>query len=184
MYKHKVCGDGYLWDIIYIGWAWYCKQQYDVRWKIRWTPGHSFHLPSPSSFWRHLTFNIPYITCEPSDIFLTCTWAVGNSFNLYVGLQGPGWLYALGIPPRVNLPLWPPRACATDLGQGPNVRAGSGRAPCVPRSRDHEERPAAGREKNAEGWKKHIYIYVQGSPSGCALKWNPGGNASWKRTRR
>ena len=26
-------------------------------------------------------------------------------FNLYVGLQGPGWLYVLGIPPRGDLPL-------------------------------------------------------------------------------
>ena len=31
----------------------------------------------------------------------------------------------------------------------PKVRAGSGRAPYVPRSRGHEERSAAGREKNA-----------------------------------
>ena len=50
---------------------------------------------------------------------------------------------------------------ATDLGQGPNLRAGSGRAPCVPRSLEHEERAAAGREKKAEGPKKHIYyIYI------------------------
>ena len=46
----------------------------------------------------------------------------------------------------------------------PNLRVGSGRPPCVPRSREHEERTAAGREKNAEGPKKHtyyIYIYIQ-----------------------
>ena len=42
--------------------------------------------------------------------------------------------------------------------------------PSVPRSREHEEIPAAGREKNAEGWKKHISMYVQGSPSGCVRR--------------
>ena len=30
-----------------------------------------------------------------------------------------------------------------------------GRAPCVPLSREHEKRPAAGREKNAKVPKKH-----------------------------
>ena len=79
---------------------------------------------------------------------------------MYVGSRTPGWLYALGIPPRADFPLRTPRARATDLGPGPNLRAGSGRAPCVPRSREHEEGPAAGREKNAEGPKKHIYIYI------------------------
>ena len=29
-----------------------------------------------------------------------------------------------------------------------------------------------------------IYIYIQGSPSGCVFKWNLGGDASWKGTRR
>ena len=105
---------------------------------------------------------------------------------MYVGLHEPGWLYVLGIPPWTDwdLLLWTPRARATDLGQGPNLGAGSGRAPCAPRSREHEDRLADGREKNAEGPKKHIYIYVQGSASGCVLKWNPGCNASWKGTRR
>ena len=76
---------------------------------------------------------------------------VGRSFHLYVGLHAPGWLYVLGMPPRTDVPLLTPRARATDLGQGPNLRMGSGRASCVPRSREHEERSAAGRAKNAEG---------------------------------
>ena len=67
-----------------------------------------------------------------------------------VGLHGPGWLYVLGMPPQADVPLSTPRARATDLGRGPNLRMGSGRAPCVPRSREHEERPAAGREKKSE----------------------------------
>ena len=70
---------------------------------------------------------------------------------MYVGLHGPGLLYVFGMPPRANVLLSTPRARATDLGRGPNLRIGPGRAPCVPRSREHEERPAAGREKNVEG---------------------------------
>ena len=79
---------------------------------------------------------------------------------MYVGLLGPGWLYVLGIPPRADLPLWTPRARAADLGQGPNLRKGSGLAPSVLGSREHEERRMAGGEKNAEGLKKHIYICI------------------------
>ena len=95
---------------------------------------------------------------------------------MYVGLHEPGWLYVLGIPPWTDwdLLLWTPRARATDLGQGPNLGAGSGRAPCAPRSREHEDRLADGREKNAEGPKKHIFIYVQGFPSGCVWREIPG----------
>ena len=38
------------------------------------------------------------------------------------------------------------------------------------RSREHDDIPAAGREKNAEGSKQHIYTYVQDSPSGWVLR--------------
>ena len=34
------------------------------------------------------------------------------------------------------------------------------RAPCMPRSRENEKRPAAGREKNADVQNIHIYTYV------------------------
>ena len=45
----------------------------------------------------------------------------------------------------------------------------------MPRSREHEERPAAGREKDAEGPKiTFVYIYVQGSPSGFVRSEIPG----------
>ena len=68
-----------------------------------------------------------------------------------VGLHGPERLYVLEVPPRADVPLSTPRTRATDLGRGPNLRMGSGRAPCVPLSRAHEKRPAAVREKNADG---------------------------------
>ena len=78
-----------------------------------------------------------------------------------MGLHGPRWLYVLGILPWGDVPLWTPRARATNLGRGPNLSMGSGRAPRVPRSREHELRPPAKREKNVEGSKKeHLYIDV------------------------
>ena len=76
-------------------------------------------------------------------------------YYVRVGLHGPGWLYVLGMPPRADVPLSKPRACATDLGRGPNLRMGSGRAPCVPRGREHEERRATGRKKMPKGEKTH-----------------------------
>ena len=112
-----------------------------------WCRGKSFPSPSKYCLTSLMTFKIPNIT-----------WDVGHSFNLYVGLQRPGSLYVLGIPPPADLPLRTPRAHTKNLGQGPNLRAGSGRAPCVPRSREHEERPAAGRQKNAQGPKNTLYI--------------------------
>ena len=85
------------------------------------------------------------------------TWGVWHSFNLYVGLLGPVWFYVLGIPPLADVRLWTSRARATDLGQGSTLPAGSRRAPCVRRSREHDERAAAGRaKKNAEWPKQHI----------------------------
>ena len=70
----------------------------------------------------------------------------------------PGWLYVLGMPLPADVPLSRASARATDLGRGPNLRIGSGRAPCVPRSREHEERPAARRENMPMCEKKtHLY---------------------------
>ena len=72
-------------------------------------------------------------------------------YDVRVGLHVPGWFYVLGMPRRADVPLSIPTARDTDLGRGPHLRQGSRRAPCVPQLREYEERPAAGREKNAEG---------------------------------
>ena len=66
----------------------------------------------------------------------------------------------LGIPPLAHVPLSTPTSRATDIGRGPNLPMGSGRAPGVPRSREREERPAAGREKMPKDEKTSLYIYV------------------------
>ena len=120
-------------------------------------------FPSPSNVWRHWRHSRSQISHEPSDILLTCTWTVGHSCNLYVGLDGPGWPYVLGITPRGDVRLWTPRVRAMDLSQGQTCAPVSGRAPCVPRSREHEKRPAAGREKNVQVPKKHVYTMSNSS---------------------
>ena len=89
------------------------------------------------------------------------TRAVAHSFNICVGLQGPGWPYVLGMPPRGDLPLWTPRARATDLGQRPNLRARSMRVSCVPRSREHEKKTRGPKRKKCRSAKKeHSYSKV------------------------
>ena len=103
------------------------------------------------------------------------TWAVGHSFNLYVGLQGPGWPYVLGKPLRGDLRLWTPRARATDVGQGPHLRrgvpAGSLRA-MEPRAR---EKPRDQKRKKCRcALKTHLCKVIQGSPSGCVWREIPG----------
>ena len=71
---------------------------------------------------------------------MTCETRRSFFFIVYVGLHAPGWLYVLRMPPRGYLPIFPtPRARATELGQGPNLRrgfrAGSPHAP-EPRARE------------------------------------------------
>ena len=90
-------------------------------------------------------------------------------YYVRVGLHGSGWLYVVGMTPRADVPLSTPRARSTDLGRGPNLRMWFGRAPCVPRSREREERPAAESEKMPKGGKitfiyTYIYMYIYISP--------------------
>ena len=106
---------------------------------------------------RHWWHSRCQISHETSDIRLTCTWVCRC-------LGGSTCSESL---PERTCDFEPPEQVPRTSARAKNLRAGSGRTPCVPWSREHQERPAAGREKNAEGPKKHIYIFVQGSPSGC-----------------
>ena len=62
-----------------------------------------------------------------------------------MGLDGSTDLECL--PERAWLFQPPDHVARTELGRGPNMSVGSGQAPCVTRSQEHEERPAARREK-------------------------------------
>ena len=125
-----------------------------------WCRGKPFPSPCKYGLTTLMTFKIPDITIKPPDILLTCTWVCR-------GLDGS--TCSESSPRGVRLST--ARARATDLGQGPNLRTGSGRAPCVPRSREHEKRPAAGRDKNAKGPKEQ-YTYMHMSGGGClCLSW-------------
>ena len=84
----------------------------------------------------------------------------GHFFNLYVGLHGPGWLYVLGMPPPGCLPIFAtlkPEHVPRTSARAHTCAVVFGRALCVLRSREHEKRPATGREKNAD---VQIYIYI------------------------
>ena len=70
------------------------------------------------------------------------------------------------MPPRADVPLSTPRARATNLGRGPNLRIGSGRAPCVPRIREHQERRK--RKKCRRVKKTHFYICIYDHTRGLA----------------
>ena len=84
---------------------------------------------------------------EPSDFFLTCTWVC-------MGLDGSTCSDGL---PVVACDFEPPEHVPRTSARAHICAVVFGRTPCVPRSREHEKRPAAGREKNVNVRKKHDY---------------------------
>ena len=60
--------------------------------------------------------------------------------------------------PVVTCDFEPPEHVPRTSTMAPTCAVVFGRAPCVPRSREHEKRPAAGREKNAHV-QKNIFIH-------------------------
>ena len=129
-----------------------------------WCRGKTFPSPRKWCLTTLMTFKI-------SD----STWAVGHPFNLYVGLQGPGWLNVLVMPPRGELLFWTPRARATGVGQGPHLRrgvpAGSLRA-MEPIARETTRGRKRKKCRCAKKTHWHIVIpgIIQGSPSGCVRR--------------
>ena len=103
-----------------------------------------------------------YLTTSMTFKIPNTTWAVGRSFNLYVGLAGPRWLYVRGIPPGGDVRLWTPGARGTDLGQSPNLRAGSERAPCVPQPRARGK--TRGRKRKTWRRPRNTAIYMHTGP--------------------
>ena len=100
------------------------------------------------------------ITCAVVH-FLTCTWVC-------MGLCGSTCSECL---PVVTCDFEPAEHVPRTSTSAQTCAVVFGRVPCVPRSREHEKRPAAGREKNADEQKKtHVYI-VTGFPFGvCDVK--------------
>ena len=99
----------------------------------------------------------------PSDILLTCTW---------VCMHQDGYTFSECLPertchfqPQEHVPRISARAhtCVWGLGRLP-----------VCHGAESMRVSAAGRAKNDEGGKKHIYKYLQGYPSGCVWRTIPG----------
>ena len=109
-----------------------------------------------------MTFKIPYIT-----------WAGGHSVNLFAGLQGPGWLYVLGIP--WGLATLNPQSTCPRPRPGPKrargVLAGSLSATV---SRARETTHGRERKKCRSAKKTRLYIVIQVSPLGCVWREFPG----------
>ena len=91
---------------------------------------------------------------------------------MYVSLHGPGWLYVLGI---TTCHFDPPERVLRTAARAQTCTVVFRRAICVPRSREHQTRPAAGRKKKPKYQRNtFIYIVIQGSLSGCVLREIPG----------
>ena len=112
-------------------------------------PGKNFSI-TKYNVWRHWWHSRSQISHEPSDIFLPCTWVC-------MGLDGSTCSESL---PLGTCDFGPPEHVPRTSARAHTCAVVFRRAPCVPRSREHEKRPAAGREKNAKVPKKtHLYIY-------------------------
>ena len=98
---------------------------------------------------------------NPPDIFLTCTW-------FCMGLDGSTCSECFPVIISQFSLLQPPEHVPRTSVRAHTCTLVFGWAPCVPRRQEHEKRPAATREKNADGQKKTLlYIVLPGSPSGC-----------------
>ena len=86
---------------------------------------------------------------------------VGHFFNLYVGLNGPGWLYVLGMPTRGYLPIFAtlnPQSTCHGPQPGPkHAQWCSGGFPACPGAESTRKDPA-GRQKHVDAQKKHLCI--------------------------
>ena len=88
-----------------------------------------------------MTFKILDIACDMSRrTFLVCTW-------ICMGLDGSTCSECLTV---VTYDFEPPEHVPRTSARAHACAVVFGRAPCVPRSREHEKRPTAGREKNAD----------------------------------
>ena len=106
--------------------------------------------------------------------FLTCTWVC-------FGMVGSTCSECL---PVVTCDFEPPEHVPRISARAHICAVVLGRAPCVLWSREHQKRPAAGREKMP--MCKNTFIHSNTRfPFGMCVTWNPGRGASWwKGTRR
>ena len=120
-----------------------------------------------------MTFKIPSII-----------WDVGDSFNLFVGVQRPEWLYVLGIRPRADMPLWPPEHVPRTSGRAQTwLRGPDGLHACY--GADSTGKDPRLEEKRTPKGQKNTVIFMWRFPFGTRATWNPRGDASWwKWTRR
>ena len=122
-------------------------------------------FPSPSNVWWHRRHSRSQRSHGPSDIFYNCTWVC-------MGLDGSTRSECL---PVVTCDFEPPEHVPRTSARVHTGAVVFGRAPSVPRSREHEKRPAGGGEKKCRSAKKkRMCRVIQDSPSGCVRHEIPG----------
>ena len=109
-------------------------------------------FPSQNNVWRHWWHSRSQIWHGPSDILLTCTWVCR-------GLDGPSSTCSECLP-EGTCDFEPPEHVPRTSAGAHTCALVFQRALGVPRSPEPEQRPAAGRGKNAEDLvpRKHIYL--------------------------
>ena len=115
------------------------------------------------------------VSHEPSDILLTCTWVC-------MGLDGSTCSESL---PEGTCYFEPPGHVSRTSVRAQTYAVGSGRTPCVPRSREHEKDPRPEEKKMSKCQKNTFICSNTRFAFGMCATWNPGVDASWwKGTRR
>jgi len=105
------------------------------------------------------SFNVKSVYCSSCCLVRVVCYVLSSCGVAKKNLRGSRWSETGPVVICQFSRLWTPRARATDLGQGPHLHPVFTRAP---RNREHEERPAGGRAKNAgvqetSIWRTVIY---------------------------
>ena len=119
-----------------------------------WCRGKTFPSPSKYCLTTLMTFNIPKISHETSDILLTCTWVCG-------GLDGS--TCSESLPERAG-DFEPPEHVPRTSARAKTCVRGPGGLPTCHGAESTRNDPRPEEKKNAEGPKKHIFIYVYSLP--------------------
>ena len=147
---YALLGEHYIILVQQSCWVLYQLEPSDVLLTCTWAVGHYLTFPSPGDVWRHWRHSRSQISHEPSDII----------FNLYVSRRtlflSCTWV-CMGLDGSTCSELFPVGTCHFEPPEQP-CAVMSGRAPCVPLSREHEERPATGREKMSK-CQKNTFVH-------------------------
>ena len=79
---------------------------------------------------------------------------------MYAGLHWPGWLYVLGIPPRADMPLWPPEYVPRTSARAQTYVRGPDGLPACDGAESTRNDPRPEETEMTKGQKTHFYMYI------------------------